>query len=159
MLANQSTKLSRVRANSKNSGRGPNQPLTLSDEHSKHLQPTRPHPNCIFLQVFGLFFSVIYIYKYIYISTHIHLYIYMYLVWNIWAVVSLNQASRYSLDYFPGVYHDNIFFFNPSLCSSQCVSFQSAVKEVRGWRVEDQLCCALAEEPRASYFTSHSPHL
>lgn len=61
MWASQSTK-SWIKAHLKNSGPEPNQPLTLSDEHSKHLQLTMPHSCCFLLTVLGLlFFCHIYI--------------------------------------------------------------------------------------------------
>lgn len=54
--ANKSSKLSRVNANSKNSGHGPNQPLTVSDAHSEHLQSTKPPPYYIFVESLGVIF-------------------------------------------------------------------------------------------------------
>lgn len=55
LAVSQLTEFLRVKASLKNSGHEPNQPLSVSDELSKHLQPTKPHPYYIYATSF-LFF-------------------------------------------------------------------------------------------------------
>ena len=60
LAVSQLTEFLRVKASLKNSGHEPNQPLSVSDELSKHLQPTKPHPYYIYAMSF-LFFSLKYL--------------------------------------------------------------------------------------------------
>lgn len=55
LAVSQLTKFLGVKANSKNSGHGPNQPLSVSDELSKRLQPTKSHPYSSYTKSFDLF--------------------------------------------------------------------------------------------------------
>lgn len=71
LAVSQLTEFLRVKASLKNSGHEPNQPLSVSDELSKHLQPTKPHPYYIYAMSFLFFlFEISELYSVIFYQTY-----------------------------------------------------------------------------------------